>query len=145
MTSCDTYTKPAWIQFYCCTVCWHMSIVLWSKNDLNYQETWIIEVHNRWGLNLLTLSLWIKPGQIRPVTMAQMPLNFVGYFSTIKKPYQVRVSNNGPILVTVELQGYATHFLSSGVSWGQVLPSPLARSHAWEGAKGKTHNATVSY
>lgn len=62
--------------------------------------------------------------------MAQMPLNFVGYFSTIKKPYQVRVSNNGPILVTVELQGYATHFLSSGVSWGQVLPSPLARSHA---------------
>lgn len=68
--------------------------------------------------------------KIRPVTLAQLPLNFVGNFNTIEEPYQVRVLNNGPILVTVALRGYATHFLSSGVSWGQALPSPWVRSHA---------------
>lgn len=52
------------------------------------------------------------------------------YHNIIKKPYQVHVLNNGPILVTVALQDYATRFLSSGVSWGQALPSPLVRSHA---------------
>lgn len=108
-----------------------------KKNDLNYQKTWMIKVqrHYKQGLNVLTLSLWIKPGQITPVTLAQLPLNFVGDFITIKKPYQVRVLNNGPILVTVALQDYATRFLSSGVSWGQALPSPLVRSHAWDKAK----------
>lgn len=110
-----------------------------KKKGLNYQKTWMIKVqrHNKQGLNVLTLSLWIKPGQITPVTLAQLPLNFVGYFITIKKPYQVHVLNNGPILVTVALQDYATRFLSSGVSWGQALPSPLVRSHAWDKAKEK--------
>ena len=51
--------------------------------------------------------------------------------------YQAHGLNNESIQVTAALQGCATHFLSSGVSWGQAPPSPLGGSHAWCRAREK--------